>query len=76
ISSDVAELKDMVKALLLDKNNQSPAPTPSTTPAPVKAVELRCVTYGGAHSYQLPMDIRLKIDLENQSVCQIVNGFL
>ncbi|GJV70225.1 hypothetical protein Tco_1485734 [Tanacetum coccineum] len=33
ISSDVAELKDMVKALLLDKKNQSPAPTP------VKAVE-------------------------------------
>nr|GEZ54258.1 hypothetical protein [Tanacetum cinerariifolium] len=39
ISSDVAELKDMVKALLLDKKNQSPAPTPSFTPAPVKAVE-------------------------------------
>nr|GEY61278.1 reverse transcriptase domain-containing protein [Tanacetum cinerariifolium] len=37
ISSDVAELKDMVKALLLDKKNQSPAPTPSTTPVPVKA---------------------------------------
>nr|GFD05403.1 hypothetical protein [Tanacetum cinerariifolium] len=52
ISSDVAELKDMVKALLLDKKNQSPAPTPSTTPAPVKAVESTCVTYGGAHSYQ------------------------
>nr|GFB38273.1 hypothetical protein [Tanacetum cinerariifolium] len=47
ISSDVAELKDMVKALLLDKKNQSPAPTPSTTPAPVKAVESSCVTYGG-----------------------------
>ncbi|GJS27455.1 hypothetical protein Tco_0488075 [Tanacetum coccineum] len=27
ISSEVAELKDMVKALLLDKKNQSPAPT-------------------------------------------------
>nr|GFC06964.1 reverse transcriptase domain-containing protein [Tanacetum cinerariifolium] len=52
ISSDVAELKDMVKALLLDKKNQSPAPTPSTTPAPVKAVELSCVICGGAHSYQ------------------------
>nr|GFC96126.1 reverse transcriptase domain-containing protein [Tanacetum cinerariifolium] len=39
ISSDVAKLKDMVKALLLDKKNQSPAPTPSVTPAPVKAVE-------------------------------------
>nr|GEY91919.1 reverse transcriptase domain-containing protein [Tanacetum cinerariifolium] len=52
ISFDVAELKDMVKALLLDKKNQSPAPTPSTTPAPVKAVEPNCVTCGGAHTYQ------------------------
>nr|GEY37865.1 reverse transcriptase domain-containing protein [Tanacetum cinerariifolium] len=52
ISSDVAELKDMVKALLLDKKNQSPAPTPSSTPAPVKTVEPNCVTCGGAHSYQ------------------------
>nr|GEZ26433.1 hypothetical protein [Tanacetum cinerariifolium] len=42
ISSDIAELKDMVKALLLDKKKQSPAPTPSTTPAPVKAVESNC----------------------------------
>nr|GEZ91629.1 reverse transcriptase domain-containing protein [Tanacetum cinerariifolium] len=51
ISSDVAELKDMVKALLLDKKNQSPAPTPSTTPA-LKAVEPSCVTCGGANTYQ------------------------
>nr|GEV21560.1 hypothetical protein [Tanacetum cinerariifolium] len=43
ISPDVAELKDMVKALLLDKKSQSPAP--------VKAVEECCVTCGGAHSY-------------------------
>ncbi|GJZ22001.1 hypothetical protein Tco_0559040 [Tanacetum coccineum] len=46
ISSDVAELKDMVKALLLDKKNQSPTPTH------VKAVEESCVTCGGTHSYQ------------------------
>ncbi|GJR22558.1 reverse transcriptase domain-containing protein [Tanacetum coccineum] len=46
ISFEVAELKDMVKALILDKKNQSPAPTP------VKAVEESCVTCGGAHSYQ------------------------
>nr|GEZ87068.1 hypothetical protein [Tanacetum cinerariifolium] len=61
ISSDVAELKDMVRALLLDKKNQSSAPAPSPTPAPVKAVEPNCVTcgvepnrvtYGGTHSYQ------------------------
>ncbi|GJZ43857.1 reverse transcriptase domain-containing protein [Tanacetum coccineum] len=45
ISPDVAELKDMVKALLLDKKNQSQAP------ATVKAVEESCVTCGGAHSY-------------------------
>nr|GEV55231.1 reverse transcriptase domain-containing protein [Tanacetum cinerariifolium] len=46
VSPDVAELKDMVKALLLDKKglNQSPAL--------VKAVEESCVTCGGAHSYR------------------------
>ncbi|GKB31069.1 reverse transcriptase domain-containing protein, partial [Tanacetum coccineum] len=46
VSSDIAELKDTVKALLLDKKNQSLAP------APVKAVEQSCVTCGGGHSYQ------------------------
>nr|GEW45667.1 DNA-directed DNA polymerase [Tanacetum cinerariifolium] len=46
ISPDVAELKDMVKALLLDKKNQN------QTPAHVKAVEESCVTCGGAHSYR------------------------
>nr|GFB17494.1 hypothetical protein [Tanacetum cinerariifolium] len=52
ISSDVAELKDMVRALLLDKKNQSSALALSSTPAPVKAVEPNCVTCGGTHSYQ------------------------
>nr|GFA53824.1 reverse transcriptase domain-containing protein [Tanacetum cinerariifolium] len=52
ISPDVAKLKDMVKALLLDKKNQSPAP--------VKAVEESCVTCGvnynqGNTSYRPPM---------------------
>nr|GEY58202.1 reverse transcriptase domain-containing protein [Tanacetum cinerariifolium] len=37
ISSNVAELKDMVRALLLDKKKQSSASTSSPTPAPVKA---------------------------------------
>ncbi|GJS79807.1 reverse transcriptase domain-containing protein [Tanacetum coccineum] len=46
ISPDVVELKDMVKALLLEKKNQTQAPTP------VKAVEESCVTCGGAHSYR------------------------
>nr|GEZ81506.1 reverse transcriptase domain-containing protein [Tanacetum cinerariifolium] len=42
----------MVRALLLDKKNQSLVPAPSSTPASVKAIEPNCVTYGGAHSYQ------------------------
>ncbi|GJU11282.1 hypothetical protein Tco_1133678, partial [Tanacetum coccineum] len=44
ISPDVAELKDMVKALLLDKKSQAPIP--------VKAVEECYVTCGGDHSYR------------------------
>nr|GEU72159.1 DNA-directed DNA polymerase [Tanacetum cinerariifolium] len=46
ISPDVAELKDMVKALLIDKKSQNQAP------ATVKTVEESCVTCGGAHSYR------------------------
>ncbi|GJY36632.1 reverse transcriptase domain-containing protein [Tanacetum coccineum] len=45
ISPDIVELKDMVKALLLEKKNQTQALTP------VKAVEESCVTCGGSHSY-------------------------
>ncbi|GJT28162.1 hypothetical protein Tco_0908437 [Tanacetum coccineum] len=47
VSPDVAELKDMVRALLLDRQT-SPVPAP----APVKAIEQSCVTCGGAHSYR------------------------
>nr|GEV65933.1 reverse transcriptase domain-containing protein [Tanacetum cinerariifolium] len=46
VSPDVAELKDMVKALLLDKKGQN------QSPAPVNAVEESCVTCGGSHSYR------------------------
>nr|GEY06227.1 hypothetical protein [Tanacetum cinerariifolium] len=46
ISPDVAELKDMVKALLIEKKSQNQAH------APVKAVEESCVTCSGAHSYR------------------------
>ncbi|GJU40330.1 reverse transcriptase domain-containing protein [Tanacetum coccineum] len=46
VSPDVSELKDMVKAFLLDKKNQSQA---SVT---VKAFEESCVTCGGAHSHR------------------------
>ncbi|GKG20486.1 hypothetical protein Tco_0380287, partial [Tanacetum coccineum] len=49
VSSDVAELKDMVRALILDKKNQNPAP------APVKAVEQSCNT-----SRKLPQQISTK----------------
>nr|GEZ29079.1 hypothetical protein [Tanacetum cinerariifolium] len=52
VSSEVSELKDMVRALLLDKKNQSSAPAPSSTPAPVKEIEPNCISCGGAHSYQ------------------------
>ncbi|GJX66237.1 reverse transcriptase domain-containing protein, partial [Tanacetum coccineum] len=45
ISLDVAELKDMVKALLLDKKIQNQAP------APVKAVKESCVTCGAATNF-------------------------
>nr|GEX39446.1 reverse transcriptase domain-containing protein [Tanacetum cinerariifolium] len=48
ISSEVADLKDMVRALLLDKKNQSSAPAYSSTPSPVKAVEPNRVTCGGS----------------------------
>nr|GEY85238.1 reverse transcriptase domain-containing protein [Tanacetum cinerariifolium] len=51
ISPDVAELKDMVKALLLDKKSQNQAH------ATVKGVEESCVTCGGAHSYRNFPDI-------------------
>nr|GEY64151.1 reverse transcriptase domain-containing protein [Tanacetum cinerariifolium] len=50
VSFDVAELKDMVIALLLDKKNQYSAPTPSPTPATIKAVEPNCVTCGSTHA--------------------------
>nr|GEZ30016.1 reverse transcriptase domain-containing protein [Tanacetum cinerariifolium] len=52
VSSKIAELKDLVRALLLEKKNQSLASTSSPTPAPVKAVEPNYVTCGSTHSYQ------------------------
>nr|GEW52438.1 reverse transcriptase domain-containing protein [Tanacetum cinerariifolium] len=45
VSPDVAKLKDLVRALLLDKKGQN------QPPAPVKAIEESCVTCRGAHSY-------------------------
>nr|GEX29186.1 reverse transcriptase domain-containing protein [Tanacetum cinerariifolium] len=48
ISSEVVELKDLVRAFLLDKKKQSSTPASSLTPAPVKAVEPNCITCGGS----------------------------
>ncbi|GKF23352.1 hypothetical protein Tco_0075674 [Tanacetum coccineum] len=45
LTTDVAELKDMMKTLILDKQK-------SQAPATVKAVKEKCVTCGGAHSYR------------------------
>nr|GFB44717.1 hypothetical protein [Tanacetum cinerariifolium] len=64
ISSDVAELKDMVRALLLDKKNQSSAPSPSPTPALVKVVESNCVTCGGSGTLLGNTVTNLKEDLK------------
>nr|GEY50229.1 reverse transcriptase domain-containing protein [Tanacetum cinerariifolium] len=52
VSSEVAELKDMVRALLLDKKNRSSAPASSFTHVPVKAIEPNCVTCGGGNFNQ------------------------
>ncbi|GJS02077.1 hypothetical protein Tco_0318585 [Tanacetum coccineum] len=53
VSSDVAELKDMVRALILDRKNQTPSS------APVKAVEQSCAAaanFNQANSgYRPPM---------------------
>ncbi|GJX01435.1 putative ribonuclease H-like domain-containing protein [Tanacetum coccineum] len=54
VSSDVAELKDMVKALILNKKNQTPAP------APVKAVEQRNQTNKNAGPQEANGDTGLK----------------
>nr|GEZ18765.1 reverse transcriptase domain-containing protein [Tanacetum cinerariifolium] len=70
ISSDVAELKDMVRALLLDKKNQSSALAPSLTPAPVKAVEPNCVTCGGMDECLALADLSASINLMPLSVWQ------
>nr|GFA26303.1 reverse transcriptase domain-containing protein [Tanacetum cinerariifolium] len=53
VSSEVAKLKDLVRALLLDKNNQSSALVSSPTPASVKAVN-QPLAYQ-APAYQAPI---------------------
>nr|GFB78023.1 reverse transcriptase domain-containing protein [Tanacetum cinerariifolium] len=67
-SSDVAELKDMVRALLLDKKNQSSAQAISHTPAPIKTVESNCVTCGGMDECLALADLSASINLMPLSV--------
>nr|GEW33211.1 reverse transcriptase domain-containing protein [Tanacetum cinerariifolium] len=64
ISSEVAELKDMVRELLLDKKNQSLAPVSSPTPAPVKVVDPNCVTCGGSGTLPSNTITNLKDELK------------
>ncbi|GJQ90215.1 reverse transcriptase domain-containing protein [Tanacetum coccineum] len=60
VSSDVAELKDMVRALILDKKNQTPAP------APVKAIEQSCVNQPPAYQAPVPQTHGVsKTDFDN-----------
>ncbi|GJY08619.1 hypothetical protein Tco_0375673 [Tanacetum coccineum] len=45
LTTKVFELKNMMKTMLVEKQK-------AQAPAPVKAVEQSCVTYGGAHLYR------------------------
>ncbi|GJV41159.1 reverse transcriptase domain-containing protein [Tanacetum coccineum] len=45
LTTEVSELKNMMKTMLIDKQK-------AQAPVPVKAVEQSCVTCGGAHSYR------------------------
>nr|GEV42496.1 reverse transcriptase domain-containing protein [Tanacetum cinerariifolium] len=65
VSSEVTELKDLVRALLLDKKNQSSALVSSPTPAPVKAVEPNYVTCGASPAIVEPLRVELPF-LEDQ----------
>ncbi|GJX69136.1 reverse transcriptase domain-containing protein [Tanacetum coccineum] len=60
VSSDVAELKDMVRALILDRKNQTPAS------APVKAVEQSCVTCGGDFERYVTANDAVLRNMQNQ----------
>nr|GEX02530.1 reverse transcriptase domain-containing protein [Tanacetum cinerariifolium] len=68
VSSEVAELKDLVRALLLDKKNQSSAPVSSPTPAPVKVVEPDCVTCGGPTIPTPPKVVKQGIEVTKDQV--------
>nr|GFA16265.1 hypothetical protein [Tanacetum cinerariifolium] len=60
ISSDVAELKEMVRALLLDKKNQSSALATSSTPAPLSLIVLPAVVLIRTKTVPLPAGTFIK----------------
>nr|GEU45800.1 reverse transcriptase domain-containing protein [Tanacetum cinerariifolium] len=68
VSPDVAELKDMVKALLLDKKGQN------QSHAPVKAVEESFVTCGGAHSYRNCQNMQNQLTNLTDLITKFVNS--
>nr|GFC81885.1 hypothetical protein [Tanacetum cinerariifolium] len=69
VSADVVELKDIVRALLLDKKNQYSAQTSSSTPAPIKAVKPNCVTCGDNHAYQNCLETSGNVYQDNIQKC-------
>nr|GEV93519.1 reverse transcriptase domain-containing protein [Tanacetum cinerariifolium] len=75
ISSKVVELKDLVRALLLDKKNQSSAPASSPTPAPVKVVEPNCITCGVAARRWLEKEPPRSITTWDDLVSKFINEF-
>nr|GEU94471.1 reverse transcriptase domain-containing protein [Tanacetum cinerariifolium] len=63
--------KEVVKALLLDKKNQSSAPAQSITPAPVKAVEPNFVLLAvvPTHTKIVPLQAEMFIETTSKSMC-------
>nr|GEY71687.1 reverse transcriptase domain-containing protein [Tanacetum cinerariifolium] len=69
ISSDVAELKDMVRALLLDKKNQSSAPAPSLPLLQLKQLNrivLPAVVLTRTKTVPLPAEMFIKTTSKSQ----------
>nr|GEY76654.1 reverse transcriptase domain-containing protein [Tanacetum cinerariifolium] len=70
VLSEVSELKNMVRALLLDKKNQSLAPAQSVTPAPVKAVEqIVLPAVALTHTKIVPLPTETFIETTSKSMC-------
>ncbi|GKC28243.1 reverse transcriptase domain-containing protein [Tanacetum coccineum] len=67
VSPDVAKLKDMVRTLILDMKNQ--------TPAPVKAVEHSCVSKNDFESYVKANDaVRRIVQTQGQTMQNQLDG--